>query len=262
MRDVGGLVTADGQPVRTGLLFRSSALDRLDEAAAAEFARLGIRTIYDLRTEAERADRPDRVPPGVSHIVADVLEEMTGHTPGRIMETMRDPAAAGATFGDGKGVAMFVDQYRNFVRLGSAREAFGRVFLNVVAEPSGAVLIHCTGGKDRTGWAVAALQLMLGVPRESVMKDFVASNQFLRPGFESMFADFEARGGDSEVLGSFLWVRPEYLDAALDEVRKSYGAIEGYFADGLGLGSDGLEALRRTFLDGSSMPEGRIGIAS
>ena len=53
-----------------------------------------------------------------------------------------------------------------------------------------------------------------------------------------------------------------YLDAALDEVRKSYGAIEGYFADGLGLGSDGLEALRRTFLDGSSMPEGRIGIAS
>ena len=187
---------------------------------------------------------------------------MTGHKPGRIMETMRDPAAAGAAFGNGKGVAMFVDQYRDFIRLGSARKAFGRVFVSVTAERSGAVLIHCTGGKDRTGWAVAALQLMLGVPREGVMSDFVASNQFLRPGFESMFADFEARGGDSEVLGSFLWVRPEYLDAALDEVRKSYGAIEGYFADGLGLGSDGLEALRRTFLDGSSMPEGRVGIAS
>jgi protein-tyrosine phosphatase len=248
MRDVGGLATADGQAVRTGLLFRSSALDRLDGAAEAEFARLGVRTIYDLRTEAERADRPDRVPPGVRYILVDALEDMTGHKPGRIMETMRDPGAASAAFGNGKGVAMFVDQYRDFVRLGSAREAFGRAFLGVMDERSRAVLIHCTGGKDRTGWAVAALQLILGVSREDVMKDFLASNEFLRPGFESMFADFEARGGDSEVLGSFLWVRPEYLDAALDEVRESYGTLEGYFADGLGLGNDGLEDLRAAFL--------------
>ena len=261
MRDVGGLATADGRTVHTGLMFRSSALDRLDGAAEAEFARLGVRTIYDLRTDTERADRPDRVPPGMRHIAVDVLEDMTGHKPGRIMETMRDPGAASAAFGNGKGVALFVDQYRDFIKLRSAREAFGRAFLGVMDERSRAVLIHCTGGKDRTGWAVAALQLILGVPHEDVMKDFLTSNEFLRPGFESMFADFEARGGDSEILGSFLWVRPEYLDAALDEVRESYGTLEGYFADGLGLGNDGLTALRRTFLDGLSMPEG-IGIAS
>jgi protein-tyrosine phosphatase len=226
----------------------------------AEFAGLGIRTIYDFRTEAERLDRPDRVPPGARHVVADVLEDMTGHTPGRIMETMRNPRAAGAAFGDGKGVAMFVDQYRDFVRLRSAREAFRRAFLGVVEDPSGAALIHCTGGKDRTGWAVASLQLMLGVPRELVDADFLASNQYLKPGFESLFSDFEARGGDPDVLGSFLWVRPEYLEAALDEMRRSYGTIECYFANGLRLGDDGLEALRATFLPGAGvMPErGRL----
>lgn len=248
LREVGGIATADGRPVRTGLLYRSAALDGLDGADATAFARLGIRTIYDFRTEAERAQRPDRIPLGARHVVADVLQDMAGNKPGQIMETMRDPASASRAFGDGKGVAMFVDQYRNFVRLDSARRAFGMAFRSVTDERSRPVLIHCTGGKDRTGWAVAALQLMLGVSAEPIMADYLASNQHLRPGFEDYFADFEARGGDPEVLGSFLWVRPEYLEAALEEMRRSYGTVEGYFADGLGLGDRGLEDLREAFL--------------
>ena len=259
LRDVGGLATADGRRVRTGLLYRSAALDGLDGADAAAFARLGIRTIYDFRTEAERAQRPDRVPPGARYVAADVLENMAGHKPGQIMAIMRNPATAHAAFGDGKGAAMFVDQYRDFVRLDSARQAFGQAFASVIDEGSRPVLIHCTGGKDRTGWAVAALQLMLGVPADLVMADYLDSNDHLRPGFESYFADFEAGGGDSEVLSSFLWVRPEYLEAALDEISRTFGTLDRYFADGLGLGDGGLADLRATFLVVSSAAEERVG---
>lgn len=248
LRDVGGISTVDGRHVRAGLLFRSAALDGLAGPDEAAFTRLGIRIIFDFRTEAERAQRPDRIPLGARHVVADVLQDMAGNKPGQIMETMRDPASASRAFGDGKGVAMFVDQYRNFVRLDSARRAFGMAFRSVIDERSRPALIHCTGGKDRTGWAVAALQLMLGVSAELIMADYLASNQHLRPGFEDYFAAFEARGGDPEVLGSFLWVRPEYLEAALEEMRRSYGTVEGYFADGLGLGDRGLEDLREAFL--------------
>lgn len=230
-------------------------MDGADEAA---FARLGIRTIFDFRTEAEKAQRPDRVPPGARYVEADVLENMAGNKPGQIMETMRNPATARQAFGDGKGAAMFVDQYRNFVRLDSARQAFGRAFASVIDEGSRPVLIHCTGGKDRTGWAAAALQLMLGVPSELVMADYLSSNDHLRPGFESYFADFEASGGDSDLLSSFLWVRPEYLEAALDEMRRTFGTLDRYFADGLGLGDGGLEDLRATFLAASSAPEERV----
>jgi protein-tyrosine phosphatase len=240
-------------------MYRSSALDQLAGADVAEFDRLGIRTIYDFRTARERAERPDRVPPGTRHIVADVLLDMTGHTPGQIMEAMRDPGSASRAFGDGKGAAMFVDQYRDFVRLDSAREAFGRAYTSAIDARSRPVLIHCTGGKDRTGWAVAALQLFLGVSPDLVIDDFVASNRYLRPGFESLFADFEARGGDSEVLASFLWVRPEYLDAALDEAHRLYGTLEGYFADGIGLSHDTLADLRTTFLEGTPTPVEQVG---
>jgi protein-tyrosine phosphatase len=101
---------------------------------------------------------------------------------------------------------------------------------------------------------------MLGVPAALVMADYLASNQHLRPGFESLFADFEAGGGDAEVLGSFLWVRPEYLEAGLDEMRRAYGTIECYFSDGLGLGDDGVEDLRATFLGDFQAPDEGISV--
>lgn len=78
----------------------------------------------------------------------------------------------------------------------------------------------------------------------------MASNAYLRPAFRSFFDDFEARGGDPELIASFLWVRPEYLESALDEMRRSFGTIDRYFADGLGLEGGSLRALRSAFLDG------------
>lgn len=248
---MGGLTAAAGRRVRTGVLYRSSALDRMIGADAAEFDRLGVRTIYDFRTEPERTARPDRVPPGTQYVVADVVGTQAEHTPLQIMESMRNPAAAREAFGDGKGAAMFAAHYREFVTLDSARFGFGRVFKDLADERSRPALIHCAGGKDRTGWAAASLQLLLGVPEDLVMADFLASNEYLQAMFQPFFDDFEARGGEPGLIADFMWVRPEYLDAALDEMRGSFGTIERYFADGLALDDGAIDALRAAFLEGS-----------
>ena len=246
---MGGLTTADGRRVRTGLLFRSAALDGLEGADVSEFTRLGIRTVYDLRTETERTARPDRVPSDARYVVVDVLDGLGGHSPGEIQEAMRNPTLAREAFRDGKGTAMFVAQYRAFISLDSARGAFGRVFRDLADESCRPALIHCMGGKDRTGWAAASLQLLLGVPADLVMTDFMASNESLRPMFQGFFDDFEARGGDPELIAEFLWVRPAYLEAALEEMRSSFGTIERYFEDGLGLDQQALRGLRTAFLE-------------
>jgi protein-tyrosine phosphatase len=143
---------------------------------------------------------------------------------------------------------MFVGKYREFVRLGSARAAYRRLFADVATAEHRPALFHCTTGKDRTGWAAAALLLLLGVAEDVVMEDYLASTPLVTAMFQPFVDRFEARGGDPDLLLPLIGVQPAYLQAALDEMRAAYGTIEGYFADGLGIDVDGQRALRAVFL--------------
>ncbi len=250
-RDVGGRPTQPGRRLRTGLLYRSADLSRLDEGDRARLEELGIRTVVDLRTEAERDRWPEasRLPKGATYIVADVLADAAEGTPAQFMPLMDDPAAVESILGGGKGLALFERHYRDFVRLPSARAAYRRLFGALLDGERRPLVFHCTTGKDRTGWAAAALQLLLGVPEEAVVEDYLRSNGALEPLIGPLLAEFEARGGNPALLEPLAGVRRSYLEAALDEVADRYGSIEGYFRSGLGFDDRDLEALVETCLE-------------
>ena len=247
LRDVGGCPTRSGGRVRTGLLYRSSGLHALVPADVDAIARLAIRTVYDLRMTREQAEAPDRLPAGTRHLAVDVLGAWAEGGPGRLFALFEDPASAGEVLGDGRAEALWVEQYRAFVRLPSARAGFGALFRDLAIEPHRPALVHCATGKDRTGWAAAALQLLLDVPEEAVMNHFLESRRHLAPLVEPFLTAFAARGGDPELLRPILDVRPGYLEAALDEVRRGYGSIERYFRDGLGVDEATQGSLRTAF---------------
>lgn len=249
LRDVGGHPTRDGGRVRTGLLYRSTDLSRIDGTDAAALARLGIRTVYDLRTAGERTGQPDRLPPGSAYVVADILGDSPAMTPAEFVTLFEDPAAAEKALGGGRSAMFFVNAYREFVRLGSARAGYRRLFSDLVGGASTPALVHCTTGKDRTGWAAAALLMLLGVPDDVVMEDYLLSGPRLLPMVRPMIDAFEARGGDPELMWPLVDARPAYLEAALDEMRRLFGSIEGYFAEGLGIDAPTQGALHATLVE-------------
>jgi protein-tyrosine phosphatase len=250
LRDVGGDRTSDGRRVRTGLLYRAAGLARLAPGDDEAFRRLGVRTVFDLRMAEEQAREPDRLPAGVRHVPVDVLSEWgTTGQPAAFERWFNDPAAARAALGGGAGQAMWEGQYRAFVELPSARAAYGSMFRVLATEGGRPALVHCTTGKDRTGWAAASLQLLLGVPTDAVMAHYLRSGLFIAPLVEPVLAALAARGGDPELFRPVFDVRPAYLDSAMAEVRERYGSIEGYFADGLGLDAATRAALRDAFLE-------------
>ncbi len=249
LREVGGLPTNDGGRVRTGLLFRSTDLSHLDDAGAAALAGLGIRTVFDLRTARERTDRPDRLPPGSEAVVLDVLRDSRGMTPADMEPVLADPASAAAALGDGRAEQFFVDAYREFVELPSARAAYAAFFAELARPERRPALVHCTTGKDRTGWAVAALLLALGVPEELVLEEYLRSGPAMAALFAPHLAAFAAIGGDPELLRPLVDVRPAYLAAALHAVAERHGSLDGYLADGLGVGDSTRAALRDAFVE-------------
>ena len=120
--------------------------------------------------------------------------------------------------------------YRQLVALPSALDAYKRLFHELAQRPHRPALLHCTTGADRTGWAVAALLLLLGVGDEDVMADYL--------------------------LVPTPFARREYLEAAIDEMQRRHRTIDVYFATGLGLGAAGVDGLRAAFALTRGAPAG------
>ncbi|MFE5292491.1 tyrosine-protein phosphatase [Isoptericola sp. NPDC056618] len=232
LRDLGGYRTTDGDWVAMGEAYRSDALDRLSEADLDALEGLDVRTVVDLRTGSERATAPDRVPDGARYEVADVLGGGTATIP-----DLSSPAAA---------AQMMVDGERSMVSSDTGRAAYATLF-DAVAD-DGAVLFHCTAGKDRTGWAAAALLTTAGVPRDVVEDDYLLSNDYRAEANAAALASMPAE--QAAIYRPLLDVRPEYLAAGFDEVHDEYRSFDRYLHQGLGLSAREARDVRDELLVG------------
>lgn len=245
LRDIGGYRTSDGRWVKMGLLYRSDQLDRISAPDMTALERLGLELVVDLRTQSERSREPDRLPPGSEPLVLDVAADSEGSLGGDMRKAM-------AAIASGKGAELLTDANRDFVSLGSARRAYAALLGRLGATQPKPLLYHCTAGKDRTGWASAVILTMLGVPRDTVMADYLASNAFLRNKNDATIKALAQSGSaiSADALMPVLTVRAEYLEAAFDEVERRYGSFDAYLDLGLGLRPGDREALRDRYLSG------------
>lgn len=250
LRDLGGWTTASGKQVSRSHVFRSTELHRLTGNAQMTFDHLGITTVYDLRTAAERTASPDPDLDGVTEVHLDVLADSTTAIPANLA-ALRDKSAVhlvADALGGGRAKHLMVDTYRQIVSSQSALGAYRLLFEGLAADQQTPSLFHCTTGKDRTGWAAAALLSILGVDRSEVFRDYLLTNEQLLPALRPFMDEFAEAGGDADLLLPVLGVDKSYLEAAFDEMEKSFGDIEGYFRDGLGVDESVPIALRARLL--------------
>ncbi|MGG8409818.1 tyrosine-protein phosphatase [Streptomyces sp. 12297] len=230
LRDLGGTPLPGGRTVRSGLVLRSGQLDRMDPAADPAVASLGLRTVIDFRTDAERDDHPDRVPEGAVLVVANVLADKvsSGEMPAaaQLKHILSDPAVAERQLGGGKAEALFAQTYRSFVSSSSGQAAYRTLLTELAAPDAGPLLFHCTAGKDRTGWGATVILSLLGADEETVMAEYLSVNPAVRQAFAPLIEGFTASGGDPDIALALIGVVPSYLEAALDEVATRYGSME------------------------------------
>ena len=256
-RQLGGYETADGRHVKRDVLLRTAKLsDAPSEELAAlkDIYHLGV--VVDFRTLAEREGAPDPEIDGVDNIVLDVLDEGS--------RTGAGAAIAGIYENGGAEPA---EAMLNIIRSGCVSErmyadmAFDpaaekgfRDFFRILLENGGqkAVLWHCSGGKDRTGAAAVLLLLALGVNKETALRDFELTNEFLREKIAYMESRAAELNDDPEEIA---WVKDltgvnrKYMEKLLDTLEEKYGSQERYLTEGLGLDRAELEQLREMYLE-------------
>jgi len=245
-RDLGGYRTEDGRWVRMGVLYRADELSHLTDKDLKVLAAVGVKTVADLRNYAQRAREPDRLPPKATHAVYDLAED----APIGVAEDSYGKAAS-----RGRYDRVLVEANRRFVRDPGASAAFGKL-MSHFASGANPTVFHCTAGKDRTGWAAAVLLTALGVPRETVMADYMLSADLLaeqnRIALPIMQKSPGLEGVSPAQLESLLTVRRGYLQAGFDQVEKTYGSFDAYLREGLGLTDADLAALRTRYLVGAA----------
>ncbi len=247
-RDVGGYRTSDGRWVKVGVLYRSDGLEALTDADLATVQALGIKLVCDLRTDAERSSKPDKEIPGTTNEAINIIGEDPLVAKLTAAITGGDKAAQEELLGNGKAERLLVDGGRNLVS-GAIPLSQYKVFFERIEDPANLpTLMHCSAGKDRTGWASAAILTALGVPKATVMQDYLASNQFLQAKNEKTLQQTAALI-DRSLLEPVLTVRKEYLDASFAEVKAKYGTFAKYLA-AIGVTKADRQQLQKELLTG------------
>ncbi len=232
VRDVGGYTTSNGSWTRWGMLFRGDALHALDDAGRAQLAGYGLRTVIDLRTAAERAAYPDRLPPRVRVAAVPILDSLGGTSGKRV--------AAG-----GEGTARLPDlagSYQFFVDKRGSRIA--RAIAELAQPGALPAIVHCMAGKDRTGVVIALVLSVLGVHDDVIASDYAATDIFLGAEYRAAAAArAAARGMDGTQFAGLLACRPELILDLLTYVNDIYGGADAYLA-WHGLAQSDLDYLR------------------
>ena len=231
-RDLGGYPTADGRTVRWRQIFRSNHLGHLTDDDATVLRQLGVRSAFDFRGSEERTAAMC----GISEITVHSLPvEPT------VVAALRAIAAGGTPLSADHAIEVMRESYSGYVQKNTER--YRTLFAHLL-EDSAPLVIHCTAGKDRTGFACALILHTLGVSKDTISADYLLTNQFYRrdPNHSSDLPD-----DIKQVLGS---VRDAFLAAAFEAIDADYGDLETYLRDGLGLGKAERAHLEARYLEG------------
>src|SRR6202048_2031596 len=230
-RDLGGYPTGNGRSVRWRQIFRSNHLGHLTDDDIAVVQELGVRSAFDFRGAEER------------QAALCLMKDVTVHSlpvEPTVVAALRAISASGTQLSTDHAVEVMRDSYRSYVQQNTPR--FRALFAHLL-EDRAPLVIHCTAGKDRTGFACALILHTLGVSDDVIAEDYLLTNRYYQrdPSASSDLPD-DVR----QVLGT---VQPSFLAAAFEAIEADYGKLEGYFRDGLGLGAAERAHLEERYLE-------------
>jgi protein-tyrosine phosphatase len=240
-RDMGGYLAVDGRRIRWKRLYRSGTTHAMTGADLEHLSAGGIRYAYDLRSNGERRYQPNRLTS-----IDDLEYRFLDHDriSGDITRALRDSEALPEHSRN-----MMTSIYRRLPY--DFRDAYSELFQHL-ANDDLPLVFNCAAGKDRTGVAAALILTALGVPRETVLEDYLLTDQCFDRSCELILQGTRKHpfaGVKREVWEPVMRVDGAYLTAMFEQVNVSHGSVENYLAQDLGVGDQTLERIRHHLLE-------------
>lgn len=225
-REVGGLQTTDQMVIKQGMIYRSADLSRLTKQDILTFSTLGIQTICDLRTSSERKSHPPKI----------MEHDKIVHIPMQPDSMMPSKwTMFRMLIAEGKSLSftpIMKDVYQSM--LYERKKEIQQLFTLLSDQKNYPLMLHCTSGKDRTGFLSALIQLAAGVPVHTVLSEYMRSNEGVKmlvkrqERFVRMMSLYRV---SKEQIQPLLGVQQDYLEDVLNEMMDTYGNAERYLVE-------------------------------
>ncbi|AFR22831.1 tyrosine-protein phosphatase [Lactobacillus helveticus] len=247
-RDLGGYIGDHGRRVKMYRLLRTGKISNITLHDQQFLLDYGLTKIIDLRSPLECHNMPDSKIPGVEHINLSISTD--DNTQGgkkdlaKTFEIYRHDQYAG--------FKMMCDRYRSHVLKEHAQNSIHKILEVLANTEDGAVLYHCSEGKDRTGIVTVVVLYLLGVDMETIRQDYLYSNYMLNDYRAVRDKKMQEEGenlcfrANMRILGS---VSDAFLDTALIAIEKDFGGIDNYLEEKIGVTPELRDKLRELYLE-------------
>ena len=248
-RDLGNFPAADGKKIVSGRLIRSGLLAKGKvEDVNRLISEHNVRIVIDLRTDAEINEKPEILPETVKYIRVPMLDDS-------YLGIARDEYSIQCWFNLFKDCSrapedVFYDMYEMLVFSERTKSLIRQIFDIFLENEEGSVLWHCSAGKDRVGVITMLLLLALGVNRELIIEDFLATNTFTRAEIlkTRIFSPFVIKERRlRKCLHVLMTVKRMYLERLLQKIDAEYKDIYAFFSEQYGISYEEIIALRNKY---------------
>jgi protein-tyrosine phosphatase len=245
-RDIGGYQTGDLRTLRAGQIIRSENLSRLTASDFQKLEEIGVKTVIDLRTDREHEQSPTvwqgDNPPQFYHFPIGDAHNDWFNAQRKMMKSNR--------FTEEQSLEHMVEGYRMIADVGTP--SYQKLMGLVLDQSNWPVLIHCNAGKDRAGVAVTLILEALGVDRETIMEEFLLTNEISRTAEKANILAKErrkagngkrsGRGPSASAWFPIVGVQAEMLEAFYASVDEQYGSMDAFLTE-IGVDQDARRAL-------------------
>ena len=259
-RELGGYVVKDGMVVKDRMLIRTAHLAGATDEDLQFLSGIPVTKIIDFRMETEKQGTADRMfscaayvalpVDGSGNAAAEMTEEEKKKFTGQKKFEIKQFVVF-AAFNE-KAQKIALGMYPTLLFNPECQRQFARFFRQVLDTENGAVLYHCSQGKDRTGIASCLLLAALGADKETIVADFDATNKVYERDVKKYCRRVRLLGGKEDeiaVVKSILGCNTEIFVKTLDRIDREYGSMEAYLKGPMGLTDEDIRILRQRYLE-------------
>lgn len=238
MRDIGGYTNNNNQRIKWDKIYRGEELVHLSDEDQKKFDNIGINYVFDFREPHNVERKPDHLAENINYVHLPVLNNLDN----RYIDFSKETVTID-----------LVNEFMQSLYLSLAQKRahmFADVLKVLRDDKDAKIYIHCTNGKDRTGFMIALIMLLAGIDEEKIISEYSLTNLKFDKAFQTLAQDMATSVQyPKEDLKPFFGVDPEWLKVQLDYIKDNYDSVDDYLLKNTDLTKEDLNKIRENILE-------------